>query len=803
MEFSHKAIEKKWQKYWEEHQTFKTKEDGDKKAYILDMFPYPSGAGLHVGHPKGYTATDVVARMKRLKGFDVLHPIGFDAFGLPAEQYALKTGNDPREFTAKNIEIFTTQLKKLGFSYDYNKVVNTSNPQFYKTTQWIFQQLYKKGLAEIRFANVNWCAELGTVLANEEVLNVDGKMVSEVGGFEVIKKPMKQWVLKITEYADRLLAGLDDLDWPSSVKELQRNWIGKSEGVNLNFQIDKKTVEIFTTRPDTIFGVTYIVLAPEYPDLLALTTVETRATVTDYIEVAKTKTDIDRQDISKEKTGVFTGSFAQHPITGEMIPVWVSDYVLADYGSGAVMAVPAHDKRDFKFAKKYDLPIKYVIECETTDAAFVDDGIHVASDFLNGLNIAEAKEKIKSYVAEKGIGAVKTNYKLRDWLFSRQRFYGEPFPVVFETDGSITLIDERDLPLELPKTDYIKPSGTGESPLANVPEWVNTTYNGRKVTRETNTMPQWAGSCWYYLAYILTVAPNDLMDITSEAAKKAFAKWLPVDLYIGGQEHAVLHLMYARFWHQVLFDLGIVPTPEPFQKLINQGMILDENGSKMSKSKGNVINPDDIFESHGADTLRLYEMFMGPLEASLPWSFKGLDAMRKWLDRCWRMVNDKTLTDQNDGQLDFVFHSVTKKVSQMLEDCKFNTAISQLMVFVNAVFKSDGPVYREYIKKFVIMLSVFAPHVAEELWNTLGHNDSVYSQTWPQYDESKTVVSETTVAVQVNGKLKGTFSFQDDIDEATAFAKAFEIPTVQNALENKEVVKKLYIKNKIVNIVVK
>jgi leucyl-tRNA synthetase len=803
MEFSHKAIEKKWQKYWEEHQTFKTKEDGDKKAYILDMFPYPSGAGLHVGHPKGYTATDVVARMKRLKGFDVLHPIGFDAFGLPAEQYALKTGNDPREFTAKNIEIFTTQLKKLGFSYDYNKVVNTSNPQFYKTTQWIFQQLYKKGLAEIRFANVNWCAELGTVLANEEVLNVDGKMVSEVGGFEVIKKPMKQWVLKITEYADRLLAGLDDLDWPSSVKELQRNWIGKSEGVNLNFQIDKKTVEIFTTRPDTIFGVTYIVLAPEYPDLLALTTVETRATVADYIEVAKTKTDIDRQDISKEKTGVFTGSFAQHPITGEMIPVWVSDYVLADYGSGAVMAVPAHDKRDFKFAKKYDLPIKYVIECETTDAAFVDDGIHVASDFLNGLNIAEAKEKIKSYVAEKGIGAVKTNYKLRDWLFSRQRFYGEPFPVVFETDGSITLIDERDLPLELPKTDYIKPSGTGESPLANVPEWVNTTYNGRKVTRETNTMPQWAGSCWYYLAYILTVAPNDLMDITSEAAKKAFAKWLPVDLYIGGQEHAVLHLMYARFWHQVLFDLGIVPTPEPFQKLINQGMILDENGSKMSKSKGNVINPDDIFESHGADTLRLYEMFMGPLEASLPWSFKGLDAMRKWLDRCWRMVNDKALTDQNDGQLDFVFHSVTKKVSQMLEDCKFNTAISQLMVFVNAVFKGDGPVYREYIEKFVIMLSVFAPHVAEELWNTLGHNDSVYSQAWPQYDESKTVVSETTVAVQVNGKLKGTFSFQDDIDEATAFAKAFEIPTVQNALENKEVVKKLYIKNKIVNIVVK
>jgi leucyl-tRNA synthetase len=803
MEFSHKAIEKKWQKYWEEHQTFKTKEDGDKKAYILDMFPYPSGAGLHVGHPKGYTATDVVARMKHLKGFDVLHPIGFDAFGLPAEQYALKTGNDPREFTAKNIEIFTTQLKKLGFSYDYNKVVNTSNPQFYKTTQWIFQQLYKKGLAEIRFANVNWCAELGTVLANEEVLNVDGKMVSEVGGFEVIKKPMKQWVLKITEYADRLLAGLDDLDWPSSVKELQRNWIGKSEGVNLNFQIDKKTVEIFTTRPDTIFGVTYIVLAPEYPDLLALTTVETRATVADYIEVAKTKTDIDRQDISKEKTGVFTGSFAQHPITGEMIPVWVSDYVLADYGSGAVMAVPAHDKRDFKFAKKYDLPIKYVIECETTDAAFVDDGIHVASDFLNGLNIAEAKEKIKSYVAEKGIGAVKTNYKLRDWLFSRQRFYGEPFPVVFEADGSITLIDEKDLPLELPKTDYIKPSGTGESPLANVPEWVNTTYNGRKVTRETNTMPQWAGSCWYYLAYILTVAPNDLMDITSEAAKKAFAKWLPVDLYIGGQEHAVLHLMYARFWHQVLFDLGIVPTPEPFQKLINQGMILDENGSKMSKSKGNVINPDDIFESHGADTLRLYEMFMGPLEASLPWSFKGLDAMRKWLDRCWRMVNDKTLTDQNDGQLDFVFHSVTKKVSQMLEDCKFNTAISQLMVFVNAVFKGDGPVYREYIEKFVIMLSVFAPHVAEELWNTLGHNDSVYSQAWPQYDESKTVVSETTVAVQVNGKLKGTFSFQDDIDEATAFAKAFEIPTVQNALENKEVVKKLYIKNKIVNIVVK
>jgi leucyl-tRNA synthetase len=803
MEFSHKAIEKKWQKFWEEQQTFKTKEDGDKKSYVLDMFPYPSGAGLHVGHPKGYTATDVYARMKRLKGFDVLHPIGFDAFGLPAEQYALKTGNDPREFTAKNIVTFTNQLKRLGFSYDYNKVVNTSDPNFYKTTQWIFQQLFKKGLAEIRYANVNWCEGLGTVLANEEILNVDGKMVSEVGGFEVIKKPMKQWVLKITEYAEKLLAGLDDLDWPSSVKELQRNWIGKSEGVCLTFKTNSNDVTVFTTRPDTTFGVSYIVLAPEHPDVLNLVSEENKKAVEEYIELAKAKSDIERQDESKEKTGVFIGSYAINPVNGKEVPIWISDYVLWDYGTGAVMAVPAHDKRDFKFAKKYNLPINFVIECEDEENVFVGDGIHKNSDILDGLNNVQAIEKMKLFVAEKNIGHVKTNYKLRDWLFSRQRFYGEPFPVLFEEDGSISLIDEKDLPLELPKTDYIKPSGTGESPLANVKEWVNTTYNGRKVTRETNTMPQWAGSCWYYLAYILTITPGNLMDITSAEAKKAFEKWLPVDLYIGGQEHAVLHLLYARFWHQVLFDLEIVPTPEPFQKLINQGMILDEHGSKMSKSKGNVINPDDIFESHGADSLRLYEMFMGPLEASLPWSFNGLDAMRKWIDRCWRMVNNLELTDKNNGKLDFAFHSVVKKVGQMIEDCKFNTAISQLMVFVNAVFKETEPVYKEYVNQFVIMLSIFAPHVAEELWSQLGNNESVYLQAWPSYDEAKTVVNETTIAVQINGKLKGTFMIDDEINDEKAFELAKAIESVKKGLEDKTVVKQIYIKNKIVNFVVK
>ncbi|AGR41843.1 leucine--tRNA ligase [Spiroplasma diminutum] len=805
MEFSHKAIEKKWQKFWEENNTFKTTSDKDKKAYILDMFPYPSGAGLHVGHPKGYTATDVFARMRRMQQYDVLHPIGWDAFGLPAEQYALKTGNDPREFTAKNIITFRNQLKKLGFSYDYNKEVNTSDPNYYKITQWIFQQLYKKGLAEIREANVNWCEGLGTVLANEEVILENGKMVSEVGGFEVIKKPMKQWVLKITKYADRLLEGLDDLDWPSSVKELQKNWIGKSEGVILNFDVKdiNEKVEVFTTRADTIFGVSYVVLAPENNLVLKLTTDENKQKVEEYISLTKTKTDVERQDDSKEKTGVFTGSYVINPITNELLPVWTADYVLNDYATGAVMAVPAHDERDWKFAKKYELPIKYVLETKDESKAFVGESTLINSDFLNGLNRFEAINLVVEKLKKENKAKKQINYKLRDWLFSRQRFYGEPFPIIFLEDGQIALIDEKDLPLELPKTDYIKPSGTGESPLANLTDWVNIEFNGQKAKRETNTMPQWAGSCWYYLAYILTTSPNNLVDINSQEAMELFKKWLPVDLYIGGQEHAVLHLLYARFWHQVLFDLKIVPTKEPFQKLINQGMILADNGEKMSKSKGNVINPDDIIESHGADTLRLYEVFMGPLEASLPWSFKGLDGARKWLDRVYRMIENIELTDQNNGNLDFIYNDVVKKVTQMIEDCKFNTAVSQLMMFVNAVYKEEKPVYKVYILNFIKMLSIFTPHLAEELWFKTGNKETVCLQIWPVHDESKLSLSTVVIAVQINGKLRGTFEVDKGTDKEELISLAKKLDNIKEQIEGKQIIKEIAVLDKIVNIVIK
>lgn len=805
MEFSHKSLEKKWQKYWEEKNTYKTTNKNEKKAYILDMFPYPSGAGLHVGHPKGYTATDVFARMRVLQGYDVLHPIGYDAFGLPAEQYALKTGNDPREFTNKNIVIFRNQLKTLGFSYDYNKEINTSNPNYYKITQWIFQQLYKKGLAEIREANVNWCKELGTVLSNEEVINVDGKMVSEVGNFDVVKKPMKQWVLKITKYADRLLKGLDSLDWPNSVKELQKNWIGKSEGVLVSFKCENSaaTIEVFTTRADTIFGVSYITLAPEHPLVLTISSKEKQDEVKKYIELSKTKSDIDRQDDSKPKTGVFSGSYAINPITKEKTPIWISDYVLSDYGSGAVMAVPAHDERDWKFANKFNLKIKFVIESKDTTKPFVGEGKHINSDFLNNLNREAAIKIATKKLKELKLGKEKVNYKLRDWLFSRQRFYGEPFPIIFTEDGQIALVDEKDLPLELPKTEYIKPSGTGESPLANLKEWVNIIHNGKKAKRETNTMPQWAGSCWYYLGYILTKAPNELIDLNSKEAMELFKKWLPVDLYIGGQEHAVLHLLYARFWHQVLFDLKIVPCPEPFQKLINQGMILADNGEKMSKSKGNVINPDEIVESHGADTLRLYELFMGPIEASLPWSFKGLDGARKWIDRVYRMIDSIQLTDKNNKNLDFVYNDVVQKVSKMIEDCKFNTAISQLMVLVNAFYKEGAIIYKPYIEGFIIMLSTYTPHLAEELWEKIGNKASVCHQKWPTIDSKKLVTSTTTIAIQINGKLKATIDMKKGTAKEKVLLQVKKIDNVSKILSENTIIKEIVIPDKVVNFVIK
>ncbi|QBQ07367.1 leucyl-tRNA synthetase [Spiroplasma gladiatoris] len=805
MEYSHKKIEKKWQKYWEENNTYKTTQESDKKAYILDMFPYPSGSGLHVGHPKGYIATDVFARMRKLQGYDVLHPIGYDAFGLPAEQYAIKTGNDPREFTEQNINIFREQLKILGFSYDYNKEVNTSHPGYYKTTQWIFQQLYKQNLAEIRYANVNWCEGLGTVLANEEVVVKNGKMYSDIGDFEVIKKPMKQWVLKITHYADKLLEGLDELDWPNSVKELQKNWIGRSEGVIINFKIkgSSKTLPVFTTRPDTIFGISYLVLAPEHELLKELCSNEFKKDVEEYVQLAKTKTDIQRQDDSKEKTGAFIGSYAINPFNNEEIPLWVADYVLNDYGTGAVMGVAAHDNRDFEFAKKYNLPIKFVIETKDTSKAFIGEGKHINSDFLNGLLKDEAKDLITKKILENNFGQIKVNYKLRDWLFSRQRFYGEPFPVVFLEDGQIALVDEKDLPLELPKTDYIKPSGTGESPLANISEWVNIEFNGKPAKRETNTMPQWAGSCWYYLAYILTTSPNNLIDINSQEAKKLFEKWLPVDLYVGGQEHATLHLLYARFWHKVLYDIGIVTTKEPFQKLINQGMILADNGEKMSKSKGNTINPDEIVESHGADTLRLYEMFMGPIEASFPWAFNGLDGSRKWLDRVYRIFEKFEFSQTNNHNLDFVYNEVVKKVTTMIEECKLNTAVSQLMVFVNAIYKETQPIYIEYIKGFLIMLSTYAPHLAEELWEKIGQKASVCLQQWPSYDETKLVNDNTIIAVQINGKLRATFETKKGTSKEELLTKAKSIEKISESLKNSTVLKEIAVIDKIVSFVTK
>ncbi|AHF57332.1 leucine--tRNA ligase [Spiroplasma eriocheiris] len=806
MEFSHKAIEQKWQKYWEENEVFKTTNNSSKKAYILDMFPYPSGAGLHVGHPKGYTATDIVSRMRRMQGYDVLHPIGWDAFGLPAEQYAIQTGNDPAIFTLKNIDHFRSQLKALGFSYDYAKEVNTSDPSYFKTTQWIFEQLYKHDLAEMREVDVNWSADLGTVLANEEVLVIDGKMVSERGHFPVVKKPMKQWVLKITNYAEKLLAGLDELDWPDSVKELQRNWIGKSVGAEIKFAVENRPeiINVFTTRIDTIFGVEYIVLAPEHPLVAILTTADNKPMVSEFIKNVKNKTELDRQDTSKEKSGVFLGTYAINPVNNKKLPIWIADYVLPFYGTGAVMAVPGHDERDFAFAVKYHLPISYVIVGEHHNNVYVKDGEHINSEFLNGLDTKAAITKALEVLEKENVASPKVSYKLRDWLFSRQRYWGEPFPVTHWEDGSISLVDEKDLPLTLPKVDNIKPSQTGESPLANVSEWLTVVDStGKKGRRETNTMPQWAGSCWYYLGYLLKQADGTMLDIQSPEAHALFKKWLPVDLYIGGQEHAVLHLLYARFWHKFLYDIKVVPTSEPFYKLVNQGMILGEDGTKMSKSKGNIINPDNIIQSHGADALRLYEMFMGPLEASLPWSTKGLDSARKWLDRVYRLAKNTNFTSVNDGTSDYSYHTMVKKVTEMLENLNFNTAISQLMVFINACYKNEEQIYQPYWEGFLKLLSCFAPHLAEELWFMLGHPHSVSLSEWPDYEEKFLVLDTIVVAAQVNGKLRAKLEVKKDTGEDELLILAKQHPNVQPYLENRQIIKEIVVKNKIVNLVVK
>ncbi len=830
--YNHKEIEPKWQQFWAENETFKTGTDADKpKFYALDMFPYPSGAGLHVGHPEGYTATDILSRYKRAQGYNVLHPMGWDAFGLPAEQYAMDTGNDPAEFTAENIANFKRQINALGFSYDWDREVNTTDPNYYKWTQWIFTKLFEKGLAYEAEVPVNWVEELGTAIANEEVLP-DG--TSERGGYPVVRKPMRQWMLKITAYADRLLEDLEDLDWPESIKDMQRNWIGKSSGATVHFKIKghEESFSVFTTRVDTLFGASYAVLAPEHPLVDVITSPEQAEAVADYKRQASLKSDLARTDLAKEKTGAFTGAYAINPANGKEIPIWIADYVLASYGTGAVMAVPAHDARDWEFAKVYDLPIIPVIEGgDVEQAVYTEDGPHIYSEFLDGLNTKEAKAKMTAWLEEKGMGEETITYRLRDWLFSRQRYWGEPIPIIHWEDGTSTAVPEDQLPLVLPKTTDIKPSGTGESPLANLTDWLEVTReDGVKGRRETNTMPQWAGSSWYYLRYI---DPHNTEKLADEELLKL---WLPVDIYIGGAEHAVLHLLYARFWHKFLYDLGVVPTKEPFQKLFNQGMILgtsyrdgrgalvasdkvekrdgtfihretgetlEQTPAKMSKSLKNVVNPDDVVDQFGADTLRVYEMFMGPLDASIAWSEEGLEGSRKFLDRVYRLITSKELSTDNDGQLDKVYHETVKAVTEQIEDYKFNTAIAQLMIFVNAANKADK-LYIDYAKGFIQLLAPFAPHLAEELWQTLtASGQSISYVPWPSHDEAFLVEDEVEIVVQVKGKVRAKLMVPKDLSKEDLQATVLAHEKVQAEIADKGILKVIAVPNKLVNIVVK
>ncbi len=806
MAYNHDVIERKWQHYWNENKTFKASDSMDKeKYYVLDMFPYPSGQGLHVGHPEGYTATDIMARMKRMQGKNVLHPMGWDAFGLPAEQYALKTGHNPRDFTAKNVKNFKRQIKSLGFSYDWDREVNTTDPDYYKWTQWIFEQLYKKGLAYEDEIEVNWAPDFmgGTVVSNEEV--IDGK--TERGGYPVYRVPMRQWVLKITAYADRLIDDLDDLDWPESIKEQQRNWIGRSKGASVFFGVDghpDEKIEVFTTRPDTLFGATYMVLSPEHDLVSKIVTDEQRSVVEAYQDKVSRKSDLERTDLNKDKSGVFTGAYGINPINGKKVPIWIGDYVLASYGTGAIMAVPAHDDRDYEFAKKFDLPIVPVIEGGNVDEeAFTGDGKHINSDFLNGMNKEDAISAAIDWLSDKGVGSEKVNYRLRDWIFSRQRYWGEPIPVIHWEDGETTLVPENELPLRLPKAKNIEPSGSGESPLANLDDWVNVVdENGRKGKRETNTMPQWAGSSWYFLRY---VDPHN-NDALADYDKLKY--WAPVDLYVGGAEHAVLHLLYARFWHKFLYDIGVVPTKEPFQKLVNQGMILGTNHEKMSKSKGNVINPDEIVDQYGADTLRLYEMFMGPLDASKPWSTEGIHGAHHWLDRVWRLMIDDNnhlrdrVTTFNDGTLTKIYNQTVKIVSDDFENMRFNVGISQMMVFVNDAYKADAlPI--EYLEGFVKLLAPVAPHISEELWSLLGHDDTIAYEDWPTYDESQLVENTVEMVVQVNGKVRAHIKVARDEDQDKVKETALNDEKVKEFTGDATIRKVIVVPNKIVNIVAK
>ncbi len=797
MTYNHLEVEKKWQEYWDNNKTFYTDvwDFTKPKFYALDMFPYPSGQGLHVGHPEGYTATDIISRMKRMQGYNVLHPMGWDAFGLPAEQYAIKTGNHPAKFTHENIETFKRQLKMLGLSFDWDKEISTCEPDYYKWTQWIFKKLYDDGLAKLVDMPVNWCEELGTVLANDEVIN--GK--SERGGFPVVRKNMKQWVLDIPKYADILLDGLEDLDWPESTKEIQKNWIGKSVGAEVIFTIDgfeNSDFTVFTTRPDTLFGATYCVLAPEHKLVEKITTAEQKNAVEEYKTKAASKSDLERTELNKDKTGVFTGSYAINPVNNKKIPIWISDYVLASYGTGAIMAVPAHDERDYEFATKFGIEIIPVLEGgDVSKEAFTGDGIHINSDFLNGLNKQDGIDKMIEWLEAKSIGHKKVNYKLREWIFARQRYWGEPIPIVYLNDEMRALADS-DLPLILPELEDYSPSKTGASPLDRATNWVNTTFDGKPAKRETSTMPGSAGSSWYFLRYIDPKNDNEF------ASQELLKHWLPVDLYVGGPEHAVGHLLYSRFWNNYLYNKGLVPVKEPFAKLRHQGMILGPNGEKMSKSKGNVINPDDMVKEYGADSLRVYEMFMGPIDAAKPWDPNGIEGSRKFLEKVWRLYTESgKLKDSENKNLEKAYHYTVKKVTNDYETMNFNTAISQMMIFINTVNKEDVfPI--DYAEGFLKLLNPVAPHITEELWNVaLGKNNTISYEKWPEYDESKTINDEVTLPIQINGKLKATITISIDEDESSIKNKVHE--TIESKLDGKSIVKEIYVKNKIYNVVVK
>ena len=797
MNYNHQEIEKKWQKYWDENNTFKTDvyDFSKPKYYVLDMFPYPSGQGLHVGHPEGYTASDIMARMKRMQGFNVLHPMGFDSFGLPAEQYAINTGNHPEGFTLKNIDTFTTQLKMLGFSFDWSKQISTCDPAFYKWTQWIFKLLLNEGLAKLIDMPVNWCEELGTVLANDEV--IDGK--SERGGFPVVRKNMKQWVLDIPKYAERLLEGLNTIDWPESTKEIQRNWIGKSVGAHVTFKVDgcDESFVVFTTRPDTLYGATYCVLSPEHKLVEKITTKEQKEAVDAYVKNAAAKSDLERTELNKYKTGVHTGAYAINPINGKKVPIWISDYVLATYGTGAIMAVPAHDERDYAFAKKFNIEIIQVLEGgDISKEAYVEDGVHINSGFLDGLNKEDAINAMIKYLEENGLGKKQINYKMREWVFARQRYWGEPIPVVFVGDEIIPISDE-ELPLVLPNVDDYGRSKDGKSPLEKATSWVNTTYNGVPAKRETSTMPGSAGSSWYFLRYI---DPNNDQLL---ADPKLLQHWMPVDLYIGGAEHSVGHLLYSRFWTKFLYDKGICPVEEPFYKLYHQGMILGENGEKMSKSKGNVVNPDDVIREYGTDSLRLFEMFMGPLKDEKPWSSAGLQAARKFLERVVRLVSGETtcaVVEKDTPNLTKSYHKTVKKVTSDYENMSFNTAIAQMMIFVNDCYK-EKEASKEYIEGLVKLLSPIAPHICEELWEFLGHNETLAYEAWPTYQEALCVDNVVTIVIQVNGKIRDKIEASADATKEELEKLALESVKVQELLNGATPKKIIVVPKKLVSIV--